>query len=522
MTPLLALFVRSLRQDSRMLITYAARAGLVALMLVMMLFIHENMGWAGAPGLEFFSMATFVNFFFISLAGVSYFASAITEEKEENALGLLQMTNLSPLAILLGKSTTRLCGALLLLISQVPFTMLAVTLGGVSVGQITAVYCTLGAYLLLLSNLALFFSVVCARTAGASILTGIVLFVFLAGHEIVPEIKALLDHLHLASTRELSETTKAALAVWADIHPGERLGEILATGFGEGPVGFQVISNAALGVAFFLLAWGSFHLFCTDQHEAKPRRALFGKGTSHFRFFSYGRPGKHPIIWKDFHFMTGGKMVLIGKLLVYGIVALMIWWEDRAGRSWTRWSVVGYATMGIMGTALSCEIAIIVSRVFRQERRWHTLASLGTLPDSLNRIAYQKLLGCALTLGPVLFYFLLGFLFASGDLLDGFLRFMSSTRRFTSGDWVGFSAMAFLGTMEIFFFHLVAYLSLRVKWGALPLSVAICFIGGFVSVLVSISSGGALFIFLAVLMLVLSGKLHVMTGARLHEVAAEE
>src|SRR5439155_21710329 len=123
------------------------------------LFTQESMRWLGAPGLRFFQAVVQINFFFITLAGVGYFASAITEEKEEMTLGLLRMTSLNPLSILLGKSTSRVFGAVLLLLAQFPFTLLAVSLGGVSVAQVMAVYCTLGAYVFLLSNVALFCSV---------------------------------------------------------------------------------------------------------------------------------------------------------------------------------------------------------------------------------------------------------------------------------------------------------------------------------------------------------------------------
>ena len=92
----------------------------------------------GAPGLHFLQEMVWLNLVFITLAGLSYFASAITEEKEEMMLGLLRMTDLNPVAILLGKSTSRLVGALLLLLVQVPFVLLAVTLGGVGLLQIAA------------------------------------------------------------------------------------------------------------------------------------------------------------------------------------------------------------------------------------------------------------------------------------------------------------------------------------------------------------------------------------------------
>jgi ABC-type Na+ efflux pump permease subunit len=126
---------------------------------------------------------------------LSYFSSAITEEKEEMTLGLLRMTNLNPLSILLGKSTSRLCGALLLLAAQLPFTLLAVAFGGISTRQIMAAYCTLAAYILLLSNLALLFSVTARRTAAAAFFTGLMLFIYLVGYAILPGLLSAIGYL---------------------------------------------------------------------------------------------------------------------------------------------------------------------------------------------------------------------------------------------------------------------------------------------------------------------------------------
>ena len=74
-------------------------------------------------------------------------------------LGLLRMTDLNSIAILLGKSTSRLVGAFLMLVVQLPFILLAVTLGGVGLIQILAAYSSLLAYLFLVCNLALLCSV---------------------------------------------------------------------------------------------------------------------------------------------------------------------------------------------------------------------------------------------------------------------------------------------------------------------------------------------------------------------------
>jgi len=52
-------------------------------------------------------MVTYLNFCFITLGGVGYFATAITEEKEELTLGLLKMADIGPLTLLLGKYRCR-------------------------------------------------------------------------------------------------------------------------------------------------------------------------------------------------------------------------------------------------------------------------------------------------------------------------------------------------------------------------------------------------------------------------------
>ena len=119
-SPLLALFIRSLREDSRLKFTYFSRAGLVTVILFFLFMIQSSFGWSNAPGLHFFGTVVGIDLAFVLLAAVSYFSSAISEEKEEMTLGLLRMTNLNPLSILLGKSTSRLCTACLLYTSPSP------------------------------------------------------------------------------------------------------------------------------------------------------------------------------------------------------------------------------------------------------------------------------------------------------------------------------------------------------------------------------------------------------------------
>ena len=82
-SPLLALFARSLREDTRLKLTYFARSGLVTVILIFMHMVDTSGGMGTGQGLGFFGTVIYVDLVFILLAGCGYFASAITEEKEE-------------------------------------------------------------------------------------------------------------------------------------------------------------------------------------------------------------------------------------------------------------------------------------------------------------------------------------------------------------------------------------------------------------------------------------------------------
>src|SRR5688572_17084441 len=263
------------------------RAALVVLVLLEIAAVQLTRGWVGAPGLTLFATVSGFNLFFITLAGLSYFSSAITEEKEEMTLGLLRMTSLSPLAILLGKSTSRLCGALFLLAAQFPFTLLSIALGGVTYEQILAAYLSLGAYVFLLANIALFFSVLMRRTAIAALWTGLTLLAFHLLPELITGTIWVLGRLGLLASPQPAPWIEMLLARLNDASAFARLEVITATGFSEGPWSWQVGSNVALGFAAFALSWACFRRFADRSDESSPTRAWVARKRS-----SLGAPGR--------------------------------------------------------------------------------------------------------------------------------------------------------------------------------------------------------------------------------------
>jgi len=525
--PALALFERSLRLETRSALVCWSRTGLLLLILLVLVPIQSlaRAGMFGAPGLRFLQEMVWLNLVFITLAGLSYFASAITEEKEEMMLGLLRMTELNSVSILLGKSTSRLVGALLLLLMQVPFVLLAVTLGGVGLLQIAAAYGTLLAYLFLVCNLALLFSVVFRNTTTAATFTLAVLFVFLIGHYWAAGITQ-----YLASSGQINphrgiwSLLTTLIDLWRQAAPSNRLGVIFQTGFAGPAIGFQVASNLVLGGLLFLLAWLVFDWCIREEKDAAPpRRWLLGRATRRSRIPTR-LVGTRAISWKDFTFISGGRW---GLLVKFGVVAFVVALcnfmalEFGTGTEITR-EFEGTLLIWISLATTAVFLALDAGRIFRDEIRWKTLSSLVMLPVSVPELAYRKVAGTLAGTLPLLAGFVLGVLLVPDDV-GKFLDDMFS-------EPVGVGVFIVIILQFILFLHLTAFLSLIIKRGALPLAIAIQYLGGsffmtFLTILFSAggSSGpGAICFLTGLICVAMTVVLHRAIGLRLARAAAEE
>jgi hypothetical protein len=518
-SPLLALFVRSLREDSRLKFTYFTRAAFVTVILFFLFSVQSDLGWANAPGLRFFETVVLVDLVFVILAGLSYFSSAISEEKEEMTLGLLRMTNLNPLSILLGKSTSRLCTAVLLFVAQLPFTLLAVTLGGISLRQIFAAYLTIAAFLVFVSNLALLASVLNRRTSGAALLTGLGLIFFFGVVPVAAWFAALPVRLGLLKADNSFANSLIGIAELAkDASPFERIGKILATGFRGEIFSFQAGSNLAMGLVFFLLSWAIFERFCGEEKENVLPRAGVARSRGNRRVpFSPGRPWGLALAWKDFYFTTGGKLWIFIKLLIYGtpLVVIRCWPSQLGGAS--TWEDFGFGAFWIMLVFIFVELSFAAANLFRNEHQAQTLSTLAMLPKSIACIAYEKMFG------------ILPSLLAAGAYLAFSLPLVANSVQrqmgSTSGQEEFWMVFIFLTTQSLLFLHLVATLSLYVKRGALPLSIALQFLLYLFAMFVFSGPGrndSAFFYGLSLFALMAVGFLHVHVGYRLQVLAAEE
>ncbi len=519
------LFERNLRVESRSLGMYAGRLLFLAIVLYALWISKMTMFITQAPGLRFFSTLVMVNFFFLTLSGLNYFASAITEEKEEMMLGLLRMTGLSPLSILLGKSTTRLFWSATLIVAQVPFTIFAVTLGGVSLTQIIAGYVALLAHVFFLCNLALFFSTISPRTIVAAALTMLTVMTFFFVAPLTIAIIGILSGTPRFGAWMATPVVDVIrmMCAWAnEASCFYRLQRILTTGFGGGWFGYQFWSNIALGMFFFLASWSCFERFAREQKEFAPIRFFLPKRTSRWRHWGVGRTWTNGLVWKDFHFIAGGKFAMLGKFLIYA--ALILWFTFLTTWGWRnfKWEAMGNVAMVVAVVFVCIELVAKSAMIFSEEARWRTLSTVAMLPISPRQLMYHKAAGMALGLLPAITFFLLGAMLSPNDLTDVIHDIFS--------DKGPFLATLTITVNILFLMHLVAYLSLVFKRAAAAAAVSVaaavnlCLIGFIFIPLASIIFYGAEVVPLILYDLTLSVAtvfLHLQLVPRLEKSASE-
>lgn len=466
-----ALFFRSLRSDARSIGVFLTWMFLLFVIYGSMISAHVQSAFRGAPGLLFFSYVIYTNAIFISLLGISYFSSVITEEKEEDTLGLMTMAGISPIGILLGKSTTRLFQVLLLLAVQYPFTLLAITLGGLVPNQIYAAYLAEFAFTILLANMGLFCSVICRRNRDAAAMTTLMMisYIFgplfaLAGYEFLKNGPGSNDPRWIVLAPFLMPPLEwiSRTSIFGELYQVTETGDPLA-------LTPQLISNTLGGIALFFLSWLLFGLISQEPAAESTARALVPRRTGRLWLFSAGRAWDAALAWKDFHFISGG---WFGLLMRCGLYIGLYWlsyvacypWYDPSGSVMVRWHDVTWGFQFFVVPLFTVDCALIASRLFQEEIRYQTLSALLMLPRSVPHIVYSKLAGCLFALAPGLIALIVAFT-ALSESKSALVEMIDEP-----------AAWWFLANLFLVV-HLSALFSLYLRWGAFAMSLAVT-IGG--------------------------------------------
>lgn len=449
-----SLFIWSLRSDSRALYPHVIRAVFCVLISFTVLAAWSAASTSTVPtGLALFTGISYTNIAIIGVAGISYFVSAVTEEKDSGNLALLKLAGVTPLAIVLSKSVSRQIGALALLLVQMPFTQLAVTLGGITTQQIFAAYLALIGWLLLVSNFALLCSVICRTTGKAASLATIITLAFLVAG---PCFDALLS---LAGTKWMPALFATSIEFLKErqqlLFVGPRIETILAANAQVPLVSKQLSHSIIAGLGFLI---SSVLLF--DRFSEESERPEHGK-TARVRRILVNRCWKRAILWKDFVFFSGGKTVWLVKLVAYLCVILTFAVFQQLSYPTATFALNPQTARTALITLLlllSLELLMYASNSLFLEIHHRTASDLLMLPTSNRNIFWQKASAVFVAISP-------GILVSSALLvthLEPICRGVS---------WLPLIVMWLLITS--FLVHTSVLLSLYFRWAALPIAVFI-------------------------------------------------
>lgn len=514
MNKFLALVRRALQTETRLVRGHLARCFLGGFVLWTLITTQWQMFARGAPGLDLFRSVTYYNFFFITFLGTAFFATSITEEKEERTLGLLKMAGVGATTLILGKWTPRMIGAFFLLSVQIPFTVLAITLGGVLWNQIGAAYLSLFGHLFLVGNIGLLCSVVMATTTGACGMACVILVVY---HFLPIVLSGLFRNSQGTFLGDIVLSFSGKLGEMSALGS---IGRTMTTGFGASWWSFQVLSNLVVGTVILLIAGGVFNL-CTQNEKEAGELNVFDRIRKRAATSNNRRVWQSAILWKDFHFVGGGFWFLGLKLFLY-LAFMIIFAISISRRSADYFEILGLTLVWWSMFFIVLETAIMSARLFRSELSQKTWSSLVLLPRSSTEIVYSKLLGGLSVILPLLCCAFLSLFLIPDEFADFFGEVFSDSEFF-----LGFS---YFISQIILAIHLSTFLSITQKWAHWPIAV---FLSGFVLFMANMMIGGCIFwggpgvseepvLFMGCLLAgVLILLVHFRTRTRLIELAAE-
>lgn len=517
-----ALLERSLRLDVRDWWGHAARVLTLVCGYAALVAASNGSRFWGAPGLRFFETWMGLNACLVAVAGVGYFISVITEEKEEGTLGLMQMAGISSLGIILGKFGSRLIQAAWIIVLQFPIALLGITLGGVTLAQVQAALVTLISLLFLVANVALLISVISRNSRQAAFRMTVLVAIYCVGSSLLwgamRALKLTATGVPITGMSPLPASLNFIGSTIAWLWRStifHRMEDCFRSTGAPHLISPLEITSLLVGVVSFGLSWLLFGR-ATRQPDTEPiTRGWLGFSIGQQRYFTPGRCWDMSLLWKEFYFLLGGWPRLTMRLGLYLLFIAGTW------ISWHWFRLWGNATWGsgrdhavsasvvFLNLFLAGEGAWLASRLFSDEIRGQTWSNLASLPVPFGQLCYTKVAVAFLGLVPVtacLAFLVLGTTTGRLDLWQ------------ILDDPPLYGIIAFFVTMA----HLACLFSLYVRWGAVPLAFAVIWLPfmGFIALMERIVDEDTIGVGMVIISIVACTASHVLIGHRLKELAA--
>jgi len=379
LTRQVALFNQTMQTDGNSGFHFLLKL-LMMILSFLMLFIADvvDMMGSGAKGLVMLSMISSTNLFFVTIATISLFCTAITEEKEHNTLGVMMMTGVSPFGLLVGKLLSRLYIVIQLILLQIPLIVIATTLGGLSMEQVLAHLVYFISMIFVMSQLGMIFSITCSKSSHSVAFT----VIFLGFLSIIPC------------------TDNATFFTYYF--------KIFETGFKAGIFTQPVYYLLFISMALFVVGVFIFNSFTYGDNSG-----FFNKEVTPLVSVNRKRFTERALFQKDFRYFTGGFTAMAFRFAALGIFFLI-------GILFQR-NEIFYS---ISIAWLYIESFYYSQVMVKYEKKNGTLSTLGVLPLRPYEILNQKYIAFVISVLPALLSFLVISLSQGRDLMSNLVSFL--------------------------------------------------------------------------------------------------
>jgi hypothetical protein len=262
------------------------------------------------------------------------------------------------------------------------------------------------------------------------------------------------------------------------VNPFPRLNSVLSTGFSGSVVDAQFGWSLTLALLCLLLAWALFDPVAGETPRFSIPRPVPRPGSRLAQWVPTRTWLVSAMAWKDFYFLHGGRMLLHIKWIAYALLCLGVGIAGLAGpRGLTD---AGQVIAWTMTAAISAELCLIGSRIFRAEVRDKTLTGLAGLPLSMQHIVLMKLDGARRSLLPAFTFLCVGWAIM---LLHGLGTAFAQSSLNNFDVFGQLIVFGYVASQVWLLAHVAAHFSLKFKWGALPLSVFVLLVANIVGLM---------------------------------------
>jgi hypothetical protein len=343
---------------------------------------------------------------------------------------------------------------------QFPFTLLSITLGGVTLNQVNAVYVALFLHLLSVGTYSLLASVYCRNTGTACRVAFSALFL----RWLIPWLAGLFSTLPVTGGSQIESLEWVAALNHGSVYA--LTNRALSTAFAEGP--FPPAAAWWLGESMFLfvVAWLIFEPCTQGDVLSDVQPSLWNRWLARKQRSNHRRAWPAAISGKDFMLLAGGVRGSMLRFAAYMAIAVVFLTIVNIGGGTISPSEVGGTLLGFGFAFLALDIVQSAAKVFRVELQEQTWSALMMLPRTVNGIAWAKIGGCAIGWWPSLMILVLGSLLvpnAIKAMLDGIF------------DPDAFFPVAYFGMQLVLFVELTVLTSISLTWAAWPLAAPLSF-----------------------------------------------